>query len=185
MPEQKGKNLQQRREEWCLELLSNIEKCLTGDVKQTALDFAEYCKANEMLIRRGGNDYIKDFSYKGNSMARIVIRLKDGRLGKSIVYQENSCYIDVSFEVGNPEYENFVINEGLSEVVWKNVKFCEGCLSTCSPGRDLTVVGKTLHNVCGYKTSVFLRFINPDTESLRCIKKLMEFRKGLVSAGKG
>jgi hypothetical protein len=142
------------------------------------LDFVEYCKANEMPARKGGN-----FNFKSKGMATVRFRYKGGG-NKNIVYKNNSCYIDVAFDVGNPEYENFVINENLSEVVWKNVKYCEGCLTTCAPGRDRTILGKTLNNVCVYKTDKFLRFINPDVESLHCIKKLLEFRKGLVSAGK-
>jgi len=179
MPEQKCTTLRQKREEKRLELLGSIDKCLTGDVKQTVLDFVEYCNENEMPMRGVG-----DFCFKGKGMAAVRFRYKGGRLGKSIVYEENSCYIDVVFEVGNPDYENFVISQNLSDIVWKNVKYCEGCLSTCAPGRDMTLLGKTLNKVCVYKTDKFLRFIDPNAESLRCIKKILEFRKGIISAGK-
>ena len=173
------KTMQQKREENRLEFFNSIEKCLTGDVKQTVLDFVEYCEANEMPLLKDGN-----FRFKSKGVATIRFRYKGGRIGQSQVYrEENSCYIDITFFVGNPEYENFAINENLSETVWKNVKYCESCLSTCSPGRDMTLLGKTLNNVCGYKTNTFLRFINPNAESLHCIKKLLEFRKERISAG--
>jgi len=189
MPEQK-KTPRQTQEEKHLALLGVIEECLAdkGDIKQNAFDLAEYCNMGKMTIRNANPINYNNWNmfFKGNWMGAVRFRHKGDRIGQSKVYrEENSCCIDVVFGVGNPEYENFAIAENLSEVIWRNVKFCEGCLSTCAPGRDMTVLGKTLHNVCGYKTEGYLRFINPDAESLHCIKKLLEFRKGLISAWKG
>jgi len=186
MSEQKGKTLQQRRDEKHLILLSAIEEFLAekSDVRQTALDFVEYCKANKMTFRNANpiNYYNWNVYFKGEGMAAIRFRYKG--VWKSNVYNENFCYVVVNFDLYNLEHEKFVINENLCEVVWEHVKRCEGCLTTCAPGKDITLFGRTLNNVCIPEGGKNLRFINPDAESLHCIKKLMEFRKGLISAGK-
>ena len=182
------KTLQQRREENYLELLNSIEKCLAGrdDVKQTVLDLLEYIKASNLTIRNANPVNYNNWNvfFKGNGMGAIRFRYEGGRIGHSQAYiEENYCYIVVNLELFNLEIENFVLSENLSEVVWKNVKYCEGCLSTCAPGRDMTLYGKTLKNVC-IGGSGSIRFINPNAQSLVYIKKLMEFRKGLILAGK-
>ena len=188
MSEQKGKTTQQRQEENHLNIVNTLDTCVTGEVRQTVIDFLEYCKENKMTFRNANpiNYFNWNLHFKGNGIGTLRFRHKGGRIGQSQRYrEENYCYITVGIDLRNPEVENFVINENLSEVVWTNVKYCEGCLSTCSPGRDMTLFGKTLNNVCGYNTDKYLQFINPNPESLKYIKNLLEFRKERIFAEKG
>lgn len=185
MSEKIKKTLQQRREENYLALVSMLEKCVSSEVKQTLIDFLEYCKENKINFSNANpinyNNWNMGFKGKGKGMGALRFRFTDGH---TTLNEKNYCYIDVTLDLRNSEIENFVINENLTEVVWKNVKRCEGCLSTCSPGKDMTLFGKTLNNICGYNADKFLRFRNPNAESLYYIKKIMEFRKELLFAEK-
>ena len=174
----KGKTMQQRQEENHINIINTLDTCVTGEVRQTVIDFLEYCKENKLTFRNANrvNYFNWNLHMKGAGLGALRFRHKGGRIGQSQRYrEENCCYIILGIDLYNPEVENFVINENLSEVVWNNVKYCEGCLSTCSPGRDLTLFGKTLNNVCCYNTDKFLQFTNPNPESMKDIIKLLEF----------
>jgi hypothetical protein len=43
----------------------------------------------------------------------------------------------------------------------------------------MTIFGKDFENVCG----AILAFTNPDFETLKCVKKLMEMRKHALNVG--
>jgi hypothetical protein len=181
MTEQKEETLHQKQSKNKPELLDSIEELLEGNIKQTVLNFVEYCKTNKMSIRWGTTN--KWYIYlKGKHIASISTRFKgmhNGNIGTKVAVNENSSIISLLYlDAESPEFESF-IKKNLSETIWKNIKHCEGCLTTCAPGRDKIIVGKPFKNMCLGGTW----YINPDTESLDCIIKLMELRKNGITSG--
>jgi len=173
MAEQKNETLHQKQTKNHPDLLESIDDCLTGDIKQTMLDFVEYCNEHKMRIQ-WGSTYQWYVYFRSKHIASIQLRFKGGRLGKSIIYQDNSCGISLMYlKAESPEFENFIRDNELSEVIWKNVKHCEGCLKTCVP-REETILGKQFSNVAICRS---IWFKNPDAEALECIKKLLDIRR--------
>ncbi|MHB1483106.1 MAG: hypothetical protein ACYCYI_00430 [Saccharofermentanales bacterium] len=178
MPEQKETKVAKVRPE-----LSNfIEDKLDGDIKQSLLDFIEYCKADKMAVKLSSG-YMWSVHYKGKRVASIEITVK-GMCRGQYTHKDNSwiiavCYLDVE----SLEFENFIKSENLSEIIWENISYCKGCLKTCignqPPGLNKKIAGKVFDkvSVCGY-----IKFKNPGIEELVCIKKLMGIRKNNIIA---
>jgi len=141
-----------------------INEHLTGDSQRNALDFINFCTANEIRLA---------FNNKDNN---------GGDLGNGVGYMwinddaDNSHRPYVIFfhcrEIGG---EDLIDNE-LKESVWANVNFCLRChpgWETCGGGNDVIFFGKTFENTCNCP----LAFTNPDTNDLENIKKLLLIAK--------
>ena len=140
-----------------------INDVLTGDALKNALDFAEYIRQNEMI-------------YTG---IHCEIHYKD----KCACY----VYFDTSSKIHGPwtiwtdgeydsEHYNVSMDERMKEIAWANVSTCLNCGNSCSPGNRKTIFGKEFDNVC----NAVLRFRDPDSETLECVKKLVEMRKHII-----
>lgn len=166
------------------ELLSFIEDKLDGENKQSLLEFIKYCKENKMSVKLSSG-YIWSIHFKAKRVASIEITVKDTRRGqythKDDSWIINVCYLDIE----SPEFDDFVECENLSETIWKNISFCKGCLKACignqPPGLNKKIAGKAFDKVsaCGY-----IKFKNPDSDALTCVKKMMELRKKDILANK-
>jgi len=182
MTEQKTETLHKKQSAAHPELLDTIEECLAGDVKQTALDFVDYCKANKMPIRWGAT-YQWYVYYKSKHIACISLRFKgmvNGSIGTRVEIKENSCHIQLSYlNAESPAFEDFIKRENLSEVIWKNVKHCQGCLKTCVP-RERTILGRKFDGVAICND---IWFQNPDAAALGCIKELLDTRRAELGKG--
>jgi hypothetical protein len=129
--------------------------------------------------------YLWGVHFKGKRVATIEITVKGYRRGQ-YTYVDNSWIIGVCYlNVESPEFENFIMSENLSEIIWANVSYCKGCLKAYignqPPGVNKIIAGKVFNkvSVCGN-----IKFINPDAEALDCVKKLMEIRKCNIIAEK-
>jgi len=69
--------------------------------------------------------------------------------------------------------EGFDFDDTLKKIAWKNVNICASCGSNCAPGSNKNIFGKDFENVCG----AILAFTNPDAETIKCLKRLMELVK--------
>ena len=79
-----------------------------------------------------------------------------------------------SDDSGSDWFENFPLDEHIKEIAWKNVDICANCGSCKSQdGTRKTIFGKEFDNVC--RTT--MRFDNPDSEAVECMKKMVEIRK--------
>lgn len=69
---------------------------------------------------------------------------------------------------------DFPLDKNLKEVAWKNVNACGNC-GGCSNvgGIRKTVLGKEFDRLCNST----MAFTNPDSEVLKCAKKMVEIRK--------
>jgi len=180
MSEQKNETLHQKQTNGRHDLSNFVEGILDGGIKQTLLDFIEYCKANKMSIRLSSG-YLWGVHFKGKRVATIEITVKGMCRGQH-THEDNSWIISVCYlNVESPEFENFTKNENLSDIIWQNISYCKGCLKTCvanqAPGLDKKIAGKMFHkvSVCGY-----IKFKNPAAERLDCVKKLMELRRNKI-----
>lgn len=57
-------------------------------------------------------------------------------------------------------------------IAWNNVDSCGHC-GSCSGGRQKIIFEKSFDNVC----QTTFRFVNPDVQTLMCVKQLVEIRK--------
>lgn len=177
MSEQKKDTLHQTQAKYKPTLEDMIHKCLDGEIKQAVTEFLEFCKVNKISCPWGATN-LWHLKTKGKRIGDI--RLGGIPVGR-INYEKNTWYVYVYNDVNSSIYREFIHNENLTEIIWKNVKKCEGCLTSCAPGQTTTILDKDFNNVCiCYK----IRFKNPDTESQECMKKLLEFRKELIVTGK-
>lgn len=150
---------------------SIIREVLTADAQKNALDFITYLKTNEMLFERG-KGYWEDryywmIKYRNEYVCFILI---NGNEDKT----EHDGWVIWSDDSGSNWFENFPLGESMKEIAWKNVDICGGCGGCRNPGGShKTIFGKGFDNVC----ITAMRFDNPDTETMECVKKLIELRK--------
>ena len=147
-----------------------MSEYLDGAEKQNALDFAAFCRANKMTPQWQSTNRWR-FQHKGKRVC--IVRLWDD--SRSIIpYNAIGPWPEFS-----AEWEKFIFDEGLDEIVLENINHCRHCLP-CQPGKDLIILGKECTNVC----NVMYLFWNPDERTMECVKKLLEFRKQCIAAGK-
>jgi len=144
-----------------------ICKYLTGDSRQNALEFAAWLKKNKMKPQMQSSDYSWKFSYKGKGVG--YFRLGDGYVNTR---GKNAWYADLKFRI-NDKSNEFLHNEGLSELFYQNIKYCRKCGGLCAPGIDITENGKEHKNVCvnGFSYEFWL----PITASMECIVKIIGY----------
>jgi hypothetical protein len=106
----------------------------------------------------------------------MLIRLCDlNPLGEKKKWVVNPYLLNIE------KYEDSIVNEGLQNFIWDNTHHCinalrGGCNShNCSPGRNITLLGKEIKNVCLGRQPVW--FFEPREATIDCIKKLLELEK--------
>ena len=157
-----------------------IEETLKKDEKINALAFIAYLKENKMLFERGKGYWEDKFywaiKYNGEYVCTILIGNTEHSSEPWIVWSDSS---------GSKWYEQFLLNENLKEIAWKNVDICGGgdiCGGYCgNPGGIYKkIFGKDFNNVC---ITVF-KFDNPNNEAVECLKKLVDIRKNDIQKNK-
>ena len=63
-------------------------------------------------------------------------------------------------------------DEKAKNVIWNNVRICSNC-GSCGPGWERTVLGKVFEKTC----HAWLNMINPDKQTVECIKQILEIKK--------
>jgi hypothetical protein len=150
---------------------NSIGEVLTGDMEKNALEFASFLRACEMLFERA-KGYWEDkhywmIKYKNEFVCFILV----GSEGKT----EPESWIIWSDDSDSNWFADFPVDERIKEIAWKNVDICGGNCGGCNKpgGTHKIIFKKEFNNVC--RTT--FKFINPDIETLECIKKLVEIRK--------
>ena len=147
-----------------------IGEVLTGDARKNALDFFAYLWANEMLFERG-KGYWEDkiywmVKYKDEYVCFILVGSEDKT--------EPESWIIWSDDSDSNWFTDFLVDERIKEIAWKNVDICGNCGGCNNPGGTRKIIfKKEFNNVC--RTA--MKFINPDVEALECAKKMVEIRK--------
>jgi len=136
-----------------------IKTTLTGETQKNALDFAAFMAANGIIT--GENHGTVE--YNGTTLAWMHMDGKPDLPGPWTVWPDLIGTVPDGFE----------FDDAMKEIAWKNVNICASCGSDCAPGSSKNIFGKDFENVCG----AILAFTDPDVETLKCLKRLMELVK--------
>jgi len=149
----------------------HITETLAGDTQKNALDFAAFLKASGMTTGEGHG------MVEGHSMVMYD--------GKVIAYM----HMDGKPDLPGPwtiwpswkqtVMDGFILDEATIAIVHANVNICSNCARNCARGSTKTVYGKSFDNVCGAK----LAFTDPNPETLKCVKTLLEMIKEDIQNG--
>lgn len=142
-----------------------IDENLNGDAKQTALDFVNFLKSKQLTFYKDMCDYWKDKIY-------YWVKLGD----------ECVCFIAIAdpdepqnlWTVWSDEsklYEDYIVDEGIKAVAWKNIDLCGNC-GSCGGGQSKKVFGKTFDRVCGCT----FRIDNPTAKDIPFLEKIVEIK---------
>ena len=149
-----------------------INNLLIDDTQKNALDFINYLTANNMVFERGkgywDDKYYWMIKYNSEYICFILVGGEDEKKDNSwIIWSDDSA---------SNGYENYTLDERKKKIAYANVDFCGNC-GSCSGGTSKTIFGRTFDNVC--RTT--FRFDNPDSETVECVKKLIEIRINDIS----
>jgi len=143
-----------------------INDTLKDDMWKNALDFIGHLRADEGFSVSNEKEGDKSFwvKYKGKLVCEISMNGSENFSKVWTVWVYGDC-------IG--EHEDSSVSEGVKAVAWASITPCRNCGAECSPGRRKTVFGKAFDNVC----QTTLMFENPDTETLDCMKKIVDISK--------
>ena len=137
---------------------------LTGEILNSALNFAEFLSANEMV----------------HVPEKHEIRYKDERICYIDMFKDRNTWSVWTEGDYSNECEGFRIDEQTKEIAWKHANKCGHCDGQdCSPGVSKIIFGKEFANICN-GAYVDIKFDNPDTEALTGLKKLLEMKKYII-----
>lgn len=153
---------------------NDIKEYLTGDARRNAQDFVALLCVNKMKFERAKDGYWADerywlIKYKDEYVCFIMVN-------GSEYENEPEGWIVWSDDSDSDWYADAPLDEHMKEIAWKNVDICGNC-SSCAGGIRKTIFSKEFEHVC--RTT--MRFDNPDSETVECLKKLMELRKNDIS----
>ena len=134
---------EQRRTKPKLEDVIASSVGIADEAKQAVFAFLDYCNAKNIAYRWSSTNQW-NLHAKGKSLGYI-------RIGKTWVIQLNHREII--------QYVDFMQKEGLSETIYNNLYFCDGCNGE---GHCVSCTGK-------------LRLQNPDAQMIVNIQKIVDF----------
>jgi len=142
-----------------------FNEVLTGDVLKNALDFTNFLNTND-IVQLGQHEWY----YKDKCACYIDTR---NEKHSWIVWTEGDYSTD---------HDTFPIDERTKEIAWANVMKCSNCDGVdCKPGITKTIFGKEFTNVCNAdNVNMTFMFINPNAETLECVRKLISMRKHII-----
>ena len=148
---------------------------LKSETKENALGFVTCLRENKMAPSWGYG------SRNANSNGKRICNIGVDEKGWRIML----CLDNIR------TYEQTVLSEGLQEIIWKMMIYCQkqtlGCGAGCR-GQQLTIFGKDFNNLCYDKYVTLSRFWisigNPDKEMVAAAIRLLELeqktRKGML-----
>lgn len=152
-----------------------IKEHLNESSQKNALDFFAFLIENEMVFEKG-KGYWEDKFY-------LMVKFKNEYICFVLINNSNETppWIIWSDDSNSNWFASISLEEYIREIAWENVDICGNC-GGCEDigGSYKTIFGKDFNNVC--RTT--FKFINPDTKTLECVKKIVEFRKIDISQNK-
>jgi len=132
-----------------------IQHYLEGNIRDSALEFAAWSKANGLAPKQDGDPAEWLIPYKDDCLCWIHFEPK---------YHFRFFYCDYSGEQ----------DEGFMRAVQDHVMHCTTCHEGPCSGGDAVIFGKAFTNVCKEFT---VRFENPDGGTMEHIKQLLAYWK--------
>jgi len=144
-----------------------IAKPLEGDNLRNALDFAAWLRANKFTP-----SWASWNCYKVNINGKCVCGIHLG-CGEVIpdMWLTNYWHLGLGHRLFN--HDNTSLSDREKEIVWSNLKICNGCGAGCWPGHPRTYFGKKFERVCG----AGVEFWNPGAEEMEVAKKLFLMKR--------
>ena len=133
-----------------------IHALLDGDLKEIALGFIAYLRANQMAPRQWFGPNYWRIPYGQTYLCGMHLKKDMWRFW---------------FFSGDYSGE---FDKGFMQAVQAGVKSCRSCVDDCPKGKDMTVFGAVFSNAC-FQFPV--QFENPDVSTLEYIKVLLEHWK--------
>lgn len=140
-----------------------IPEYLDGEVKQSLIELLEFCGVNGIKYPWSATNRWK-LKLKGETIGMIYIG-KNPCLPGGENFEKNIWYTAIYMK------EKFVREKNLTEVIYKNVLPCVRGEKTCKKSDTVTIFGKEFKGACKDSGR---RFMNPDAETLDCIKKWLK-----------
>lgn len=142
-----------------------INENLSSEVKQTALSFVDYLKANNLTFYKDNSDCWKDKIYYwvncgDECVCFIAINDPDEQQNLWTVWSDESKL-----------YEYYAVNEEIKETAWRYVDHCGNC-GSCGGGKQKIIFGKTFDSVCGCT----FKIDNPKSDDLSFLKIMIDLR---------
>lgn len=112
--------------------------------------------------------------FKGKRLATIEKTVAGEKRGR-YTYRENAWVINICYlNSESPEFEKLEADEGLTDIIHKNICHCVGCLKKCignqAPGVSKKILGKEIKKICVFVGGI--SFKKPDTKTLNCVKNV-------------
>ena len=155
---------------------------LDGDAKSRALGFVAYMREIKMKPV-WKSTYTWQCVYKGKNICTIRIAI-DGERG----YSGPPTWVISPSIVHIAMYEGTVLSEGLQNIIWDNLGYCQYCY-LCGGGKklkatglppvgigDCTVLGREMKGLCNAKPWIKGIF-DPDEATISGIKRLLELEQ--------
>ena len=134
---------------------------LNGDMKQSALNFIAYLRANRMQpVWQSTNTW--RVNHKGQQICAVQLADSSWRVAPRISRWNKLIN---SYNI----YEKQLSEAGLKETVLANINYCRRC-AHCGPGWRMDFFGKDYENVCH---NVPVRYTDPDEAEIGCVKKVL------------
>ena len=168
-----------------------IPDVLSGDMRERALQFATYMRENKMPLKMYTTSrQSQSANYRGKTICQLYLY---AAMDKNCVLRTMTgaqSWIVIPSIEHLSIYEDIIVNEGLQNILWENPYYCvwgenselsgekeRGCAPTkgCVGGVDIALCGKTLKDVCRWRTNPFVR--NPDDVQMEAIKRLLELER--------
>jgi len=145
-----------------------IMEVLDGEKQSNALDFVAYLRANKLNPIWSAKNV---WTVSSKTFRICFIRLH----GAADYHNLEVGSWNISPFIG--EYDEDMLADEDKEIVWANKKDCQTC-GQCALKLN-GIFGKKFTNSC----ECSILFINPDSKTVECAKKLSELRKNEIKEG--
>jgi hypothetical protein len=156
---------EQRRTKPKFEDIVASRTSMNDEEKQAAYAFLDYCNAQTITYTWSSTNRW-NLKTKGKIIGYICIGVRS--------HDDNSWRILLDLKE-LLQYEDFIQQEGLAEIICNNVHYCERCNHKNPCCRSATILGNKFSNICG----VCISFKNPNAEALDNAQKIINFRLAL------
>lgn len=142
-----------------------IEKNLSGEMRQTALEFARYLEAKGLTFYKDNGDCWKDKIYYciksgGECVCFIAIADPDEPHNLWTIWSDDSS-----------SYQDASMSDEIKNIGWRHVDHCGNC-GSCGGGKKKIIFGKNFPRVCGCT----FRIDNAGSEELPFLKTMVDLR---------
>jgi len=144
------------------------EQLLDGEIKKDFIEFLDWMKQEKIRFQWGSTN-----SFNANYKSKRVARIGIGENRVSIIIHTAE----------RDKFDGYLEGQSgeIVDIFMKSIgKICNGC-GGCAPGKSFYISGKHYEKICfDGLGSHGLRYINPDSNQIKTVKKLMNARQDYI-----